>query len=361
VLPKWISDAEAGVPPADGRHFARELGGPRPRGPLILTLSDLGNTPSIVNKVVRGHVERHVSQIGERVGQHAVEISHEGFLLQTFVSVASIFCMMSNERFIAGIYNYCDYWCERCAFTKRCRNFVMGREVERTIHGEEPVDDATRESFWNQLADQLRETSIFGRAGGWADDIGDDFDYEPDPEYEARQEALARAVDEHPLTTLAHSYMMKVDAWLKSADGDLKAFARELTEAAGSPFDQTDYEEQARQTGEMIEVIAWYHTLLPQKVGRAVRGALESKENESMDGELAEILAESRQDDANGSGKLALVSIERSAAAWVRMRDIVPRREDEILEMLVILSRLKRRIHAALPGARSFVRPGLDE
>jgi len=67
--------------------------------------------------------------------------------------------VMDEERFISGIYNYCDYWCERCAFTKRCRNFVMGREMEREARGEAPVDDATQRAFWNQLADQLREAA----------------------------------------------------------------------------------------------------------------------------------------------------------------------------------------------------------
>lgn len=267
---------------------------------------------------------------------------------------------MDNDRFIDGIYNYCDYWCERCAFTKRCRNFVMGREMERRARGEEPVDDATQETFWSQLANQLREATVFGRAGDWADDAGDDFDYEPDPGYDAREEALSRAVDGHHLTTLSHSYMKKADAWLRSSDNDLKSVAQELLEAAGSPFDNTDYEEQARRIGEMIEVIAWYHTLLPAKIGRAVRGILDSREEACEDAELAEILAESRLSDANGSGKLALESIQRSAAAWVGMRKIVPHREDEIIEMLSILSRLQRGIHEHVPGAKSFVRPGLD-
>ena len=37
---------------------------------------------------------------------------------------------MSKMKYIPGIYNYCDYWCERCAFTKRCRNFMTDRECE---------------------------------------------------------------------------------------------------------------------------------------------------------------------------------------------------------------------------------------
>ena len=29
----------------------------------------------------------------------------------------------ATDNFIPGIYNYCDRWCERCAFTTRCQCF----------------------------------------------------------------------------------------------------------------------------------------------------------------------------------------------------------------------------------------------
>jgi len=32
--------------------------------------------------------------------------------------------MEVHEAFIPGIYNYCDRWCETCAFTSRCRVFA---------------------------------------------------------------------------------------------------------------------------------------------------------------------------------------------------------------------------------------------
>lgn len=28
---------------------------------------------------------------------------------------------MNESKFIPGIHNYCDRWCERCYFTSRCR------------------------------------------------------------------------------------------------------------------------------------------------------------------------------------------------------------------------------------------------
>ncbi len=150
---------------------------------------------------------------------------------------------------------------------------------------------------------------------------------------------------------------MKVHEWLKTADGDLKAVAEGMLEDAANPFVKDDVEEQAREIGEMIDVVAWYHTLIPSKLGRAVRGILERGEGE---GEVAAIIAESRRSDANGSGKVALIGVERSIAAWLKLRDILPAKEDFILSMLAILDRIRRRIHIDLPDSVAFRRPGFD-
>ena len=267
---------------------------------------------------------------------------------------------MAKERFITSIFNYCDYWCERCAFTRRCRNFSMGREMERQARGEKPEDDATRQGFWNRLADQLVVEKMKGRDADWTDDADIDFDAEPDPEYEKREESRRKAVDEHALTKTAEAYMMKVHKWLETADKDLKSVAKEMLEAAGNKFETSDPEEDALEIGDMIEVVAWYHTLIPPKVGRAI-GWLIGEDDEGGEGEVAEMIRESRLSDANGSGKVVLMAIERSIAAWVRLRDILPGQEDTILEMLVLLDRLQRGINTALPGAKSFIRPGFDE
>jgi len=200
--------------------------------------------------------------------------------------------------------------------------------------------------------------AVFGVADEWADESDFDFDETPDPAFEARRDAHRQAVDKHPLVRLAHGYMDRAGAWLKTADNDLKAVARGLLDAAGSKFADDDYEEEAREIGDMIEVVAWYHTLIPPKLTRAVSGLLERDDGDSFG---HEILAEARNEDANGSGKVVLAAIERSAAAWVRLREILPNREDEIIEMLAMLSRLRRGIHAELPGARTFLRPGFDK
>ena len=261
---------------------------------------------------------------------------------------------MKTDRFISGIFNYCDYWCDRCPFTQRCRNFAMGRQLEREAKGIRAGDDATHQAFWDQLAGKLRESAMTDAGEDWAEESTDPYDAGAETEYAQREEAHRRAVDEHPLVGLAQTYMMKTDAWLKAAEGDLKQVGQDLLRAAGASVTDDDFEEQALSIGDMIEVVAWYHTLIPPKVGRAVGGLLESKK---ADGRLSDC----RLDDANGTGKVALAAIERSIAAWVRLREIVPQRDDEIIEMLARLKRIEYGLHAALPGAKAFVRPGFDE
>jgi hypothetical protein len=263
----------------------------------------------------------------------------------------------TKSRFITGIYNYCDYWCERCSFTRRCRNFATGREIEREARGGRPVEDAANAAFWNNLAEKLRETTVFGPRDQWAPDVVDEFDDGPGPEWEAREAAREDAVRQHALCRLAMKYMQEADAWLKASDADLKAHARSLMDAARSPFTREDVEEEARQIGEMIEVVGWYHTFIPPKMSRAVGGLLGRDE---ADGPAADILRESRLYDANGSGKVTLVAIERSIAAWLRLREFLPTHETAILDMLALLDRMRRGIHAALPGAESLRRPGFD-
>ncbi|MGD9611357.1 MAG: hypothetical protein AB7V22_00460 [Kiritimatiellia bacterium] len=261
---------------------------------------------------------------------------------------------MPSKRFIPGIFNYCDYWCERCAFTRRCRNFQMGEELKRADRdGKDPAADrdAANAAFWSALAEQLNRP-----AGDWTCAEADDATPEPDPDWYAREENRRAAVQQHPLAQMAMDYMQRTSRWLEDAQLDLQAVADDLVQAARSPA-PNDAEDEALEIGDMIEVVTWYHTLLPPKISRALDGRLEALEPE--DGKPEE-LGEIRLEDANGSGRVALLAIERSIAAWVRLREIVPAQEDAILNLLVLLDRLRAGIHLALPGAHDFRLPFLE-
>ena len=62
-----------------------------------------------------------------------------------------------------------------------------------------------------------------------------------------------------------------------------------------------------------------------------------------------------------GTGKLLLVSVDRSLSSWTQLINIMPSQEDAILGFLIRLDHLRRGIERAVPQARAFIRPGLDE
>jgi hypothetical protein len=65
--------------------------------------------------------------------------------------------------------------------------------------------------------------------------------------------------------------------------------------------------------------------------------------------------------DSDGSAKVALIAIDRSMAAWARLRSRFENEHgDAILALLVQLERLRRAAEAEFPQARAFVRPGFD-
>jgi len=53
--------------------------------------------------------------------------------------------MSDEEKFVSGIHNYCDRWCERCTFTARCR--VAETESEMT----DEERDINNEAFLQNL------------------------------------------------------------------------------------------------------------------------------------------------------------------------------------------------------------------
>lgn len=68
-----------------------------------------------------------------------------------------------------------------------------------------------------------------------------------------------------------------------------------------------------------------------------------------------------QQSDADGSANVALIGIDRSIAAWARLREHFPDDRDRILDTLVLLDRLRRDVETILPNARHFKRVGFDE
>jgi len=62
--------------------------------------------------------------------------------------------LAEDPKFIPGIYNYCDRWCERCPLNSRCLNFVLSEE-----QFEDPqARDIKNDTFWQKLHEVFQVT-----------------------------------------------------------------------------------------------------------------------------------------------------------------------------------------------------------
>jgi hypothetical protein len=223
-----------------------------------------------------------------------------------------------RDGFIVGIFNYCDRWCETCAFTARCRLFADTAEMEALL---DPGMKALVES-------PMPLTEPSPPPPPWLEELLREMDEAIHP----------RADDEEPLERplplghvaieeRARRYRACLYPWLK---------ARKFV-STNDPKDP-----QA--------VIIWFHTLISAKVHRALHG-------------LADDRPEDRDwpPDYDGSAKVALLGIDRSHAAWLELVERGTVTTEDAALFMADLVWLGEALERVFPNARAFVRPGLDE
>jgi hypothetical protein len=258
-----------------------------------------------------------------------------------------------ESHFIAGVYNYCDRWCERCPLTARCRLFAD----EQKLRAEELATrgDVENAEFWETF-DELTE------AADWDAEFP-----EIDAEYAAREEEIDEATDRYPLVQLSHDYAMEVHRWLARHED-------------GFPSEENRFRagRDAITPAEALEVISWHHFQINIKLKRAARGLYradeeldEADDEESWDtgaswddddeGQEELALRSMQLEDVHGSAKVALIGIERSIGAWTILREAFPQEDAAIQKHHRQLTLLRRMLDAELPEARSFRRPGFDD
>ena len=98
-----------------------------------------------------------------------------------------------------------------------------------------------------------------------------------------------------------------------------------------------------------IEIIQWYCFFIPVKLSRA----LLDYDADAQDTEMAY--------DNNGSAKIALIAVDRSIQAISVLIAKLEKEQDELLNLLSTLFKIKKLTEKTFPNARSFVRPGFDE
>jgi hypothetical protein len=224
--------------------------------------------------------------------------------------------MEVQDGFIVGVYNYCDRWCERCAYTSRCRVFSDDAEREfEADHG--PLTEPMADRQARELAEHVSRWEK-----RWGLDLA-----------KIEEEAEKNPLPEPPDIQLRHlelherakDFGDRVWRWV---DG------RSPTDAPAA---------------DAVAVIAHFAFLIAAKVHRSLRGLADD------DG------ARDFPPDFEGSAKVALVGMDRSIAAWqiLELCGYIP--ATDVRTFVEELEWLRRELEAAVPAARSFVRPAFDE
>jgi hypothetical protein len=202
--------------------------------------------------------------------------------------------------------------------------------MEQEEGADPKAHDIRNEAFWRKLSDIFGKTMelLEETAKQWGIDLKN-----PDMEDEESSAAKKDAARTHVVSRAAESYAKMVDDWFKGKE-DLFFFAM-----AAVPDVDVKIEEA-------VEVIRWYQFFIAAKVMRAIRGSMEERGTYS---------------DSDGSAKVALIGIDRSIAAW----GVIPRHNrfyrEEVFEIIAFLDLLKQAVEETFPGAKLFIRPGLDE
>src|SRR4051794_14141282 len=266
--------------------------------------------------------------------------------------------LAKNPENIEGIYNFCDRWCERCAFTSRCLLFRMEQDAPPT-ESEKDLEDP---AFAEKMSETFRETMEMVRED--AAEQGIDLDAEansPQLEVEMRCERRreARAAKDG-LAAGAEAYVKAFHLWFGKHQNLFEQKQQELGSQVAMRLPGTSLKQAERAANDIVdavEVVQWYHMQIAVKLHRATMSKLAMKD----EGDDADE-RESHSLDADASAKIALIGLDRSIDGWTRLREHLSADDsDSILDLLALLSKIRKRTEAEFPEARKFIRPGFDD
>ncbi len=245
---------------------------------------------------------------------------------------------MNTDHIISGIHNYCDRWCERCAFIDRCTMGVI--EQKRWAKGK----DWEPEDFFRELEKMYPFHE--NRMAEWMEENG--IDPEELEEIELPEPDLKTQQLEEEMHQRATQYAKPVMHFFKQHDAGLKARGIDLN---GEAHDGRDTHDRSAMA-DAVEVVHWYMHFMHAKACRAVGGIEDMHDDFIWDSP--------EQSDANGSAKITILAIERSIAAWELIRRHWPEQSAAIVRFELELKRFRGRLERLFPKWRAFVRPGFD-
>ncbi len=252
------------------------------------------------------------------------------------------------KKFIPGIYNYCDRWCERCTFTNHCRVY------EKTDALTPEQQDINNKAFWENLSENFKNTleMIQKEAIRHGIDLSQPLTEEEEQDYKNKEEQFEIITDNNPLFKLCNEYQAIAMPFVEESESMINK-ARELVNDFHLGIQsEKDVVYTMADIGDSFRIIEWFLFFIEVKLKRAFYGKLEGEEWEVENG---------FPKDSDGTAKIALIAIEKSMAAWAQLYNLLPSSQDKALQSLSVLEQIKNKSLAEFPEAMQFVRPGFDE
>ncbi|HEY5463447.1 MAG TPA: hypothetical protein VIJ95_09330 [Hanamia sp.] len=254
---------------------------------------------------------------------------------------------MNESKFIPGIHNYCDRWCERCYFTSRCRVYVKLNESDTE------ANDINNKKFWDKLSSGMADTirMIYEDAAKHGIDLDKEIKANEE-EYQKNQEKTEIKLKESELDQYNNQYMLLAREWLKKHEHFDEIRDDALQKAELGLGTEEEIMNHLQTINECLEVINWYLFLISVKFKRALSGKFEDDGWEEENG---------FQKDSDGSAKIALIATKRTFDAWYQLFELLPKEQENLIPMLSILQKIQKKGDEEFPNAKNFVRPGFDE
>jgi hypothetical protein len=237
-----------------------------------------------------------------------------------------------TPRFIPGISNYCDRWCERCRFNTRCLTAAMRADMDAAT--------ARGETF---------------STGDWLDRHIEPYDGPPRPWLDEIIDAANRMTEEE-----RREIEKQEDERLRRLEVDtLVLDAREYGHIADKIVTvlMAQLQDGDPVVRAAVDAIDHQALCIGAKVYRACSGEIQD-----LIADLALDAEEERRSDHNGSAKIARLMIAESRECWTVLMQVGRAMADGVpLKMIERLDRLDRDLAVRFPRAMEFRRPGFDE
>jgi hypothetical protein len=242
---------------------------------------------------------------------------------------------MSEKKYISGIHSYCDRWCERCAFTARCRVFEADPSNMEAL-----PDDPDNPEFWDKLRNHFQDA--LDMLQNMTDDLDiPEIDQEEAHDEEEQEEDAFDEDIQDDYATAVEDFFQNNESYFFGQESDYEEKVK-----MGIPVDV----EQLGFLQEALRTIRWFQHFIYPKMSRAFS-------HSELDPESPDDL----QSDGNGSAKVAMIAIQRSIDAWTFVQTIFKEKKEEIKKLQQLLVAEKAKLEKGFPNWEQFHRPGFDD